>query len=107
MLSERAISKNAQLDAGLAAQSILLGAVEQGLGGCMLGNVRREELMKAFGLDAGRYELLLVIALGVPAETAVLEPLPQDGDIRYWRDENGVHHVPKRPLEELVLNSAD
>ncbi|MCI8443514.1 MAG: nitroreductase family protein [Provencibacterium sp.] len=107
LFSDLALSKNARLDAGLAAQSILLGAVEKGLGGCMLGNVQREGLMKEFRIDPERYELLLVIALGVPAETVLLEPLPQNGNIRYWRDESGLHHVPKRPLKELLLDGAE
>ncbi|MBU1355426.1 MAG: nitroreductase family protein [Candidatus Edwardsbacteria bacterium] len=89
-------------DAGICAQSILLGAAEKGLGGCMLASVNREGLRKALDIDAG-YEIPLVIALGKPAETAVIDDVGPDGKIEYWRDDKQVHHVPKRPLKELII----
>lgn len=100
ILGDTSISKNFHCDHGIAAQSILLGAVEHGLGGCILGAINRKRLSKAMKIEP-RYEILLVIALGEPAEEVVLEDA--SGDIKYWRDKAGVHHVPKRPLEELVL----
>jgi nitroreductase len=103
ILNDTAISKNAGCDHGIAAQTILLGAVERGLGGCMLGSVQRDELRTALLLDP-RYEILLVVALGVPKEKVLLEDLPSDGDVRYWRDEHGIHHVPKRSLDELIIS---
>ena len=87
---------------GIAAQSILLGAVEKGLGGCMIGAIDRKHLREALRLP-DRYDILLVIALGVPAETVVIDTATDATGIRYWRDEAGVHHVPKRPLDELIL----
>lgn len=89
-------------DHGIAAHSILLGASERGLGGCMIGSIHRVELSQALGLGPG-CEILLVLALGKPAETVVLEPAGTDGDIQYWRDSRGVHHVPKRPLDEVIV----
>jgi nitroreductase len=89
-------------DHGIAAQSILLGATERGLGGCIIGSIRREELRQALGIPA-HYEILLVLALGRPKETVVLEAVGPEGDIRYWRDAAGVHHVPKRSLDELIV----
>ncbi len=53
-------------------------------------------------LDA-RYQPMLVVALGEPAETVVVETVRTDGDVRYWRDADGVHHVPKRPLGDILL----
>ncbi len=103
ILNDTTISKNAGCDHGIAAQTILLGAVERGLGGCMLGSVQRDELRAALSLDP-HYEILLVVALGVPKERVVIEEMPAGGDVRYWRDDQGVHHVPKRGLDELIIS---
>ena len=91
-------------DSGIAAQTILLGAVERGFGGCMFGNIRKPKLKSELGVP-DRYEILLVIALGVPVETVVLEELPTEGSVKYWRDENQVHHVPKRGLNDVLLET--
>ncbi len=106
MLMDTRIKDPMGFDGGLAAANILLGAVEQGLGGCLIGNVKRDALRQILGI-AERYELLLVIALGKPVEQVVLEtagPGPEV-DIKYWRDERQVHHVPKRELREIILNA--
>ncbi|HIE31119.1 MAG TPA: nitroreductase, partial [Methanosarcinales archaeon] len=83
------------------AQSIMLGATERGLGGCIVGSIDREKLVKAL-LIPNRFEILIVLALGKPAETVAIETVGIDGDIRYWRDREGVHHVPKRRLDDIV-----
>ena len=103
VLGDRDIAQVFGVDAGIASQNILLGAVERGLGGCILGSIDREELRKALEIP-NHLEILHVIALGKPAEKVVIEDMPPGGDVRYWRDEEGVHHVPKRPLEELIIN---
>ncbi|MGD8794727.1 MAG: nitroreductase family protein, partial [Anaerolineae bacterium] len=95
VLGDSQVSQSFGVDHGIAAQSILLGATEQGLGGCTIASIQRDRLRQTLGLDP-RYEILLVLALGKPKETVVVDPLGADGDIRYWRDERGVHHVPKR-----------
>jgi nitroreductase len=102
ILGDTTISKNFGCDHGIAAQSILLGAREEGLAGCMIGLIEREDLREALEIPA-RYEILLVLALGKPREQAVIDELGPGGDIRYWRDSAGVHHVPKRPLQELLV----
>ncbi len=103
ILGDKNIKQSFGCDHGIAAQSILLGAVEKGLGGCMLASVdRRDELIAALGLPENLL-ILLVLALGEPKETVVIDPLGPDEDIKYWRDEKGVHHVPKRSLEELIV----
>jgi nitroreductase len=102
MLFDRSIAKSCFWDHGIAAQSIMLGAVEKELGGCMFGNVDRDELRRVLGLEE-RFEILMVLALGKPREEVRLVPLPPDGDIRYYRDEAGVHYVPKRSLDDIIL----
>lgn len=102
ILGDTQISANAGVDPGIAAQSILLGAVEQGFGGCMLGAIDREALRAVLALPA-HLEILLVLALGRPGEQVVVDPVGEDGDIRYWRDAEDVHHVPKRALETLII----
>jgi len=102
ILGDTEIRKSFGCDHGIAAQSIMLGATERGLGGCMIGSVDHTGLRKALDISE-QYEILLVLALGKPKETVVLEEVGPDGDIRYYRDAQGVHHVPKRSLDELIL----
>jgi nitroreductase len=102
MLGDKSISPAFGCDHGIAAQSIMLGATERGLGGCMLGSVRRAELAQELGLP-DTYEILLVLALGKPKETVVIEAIPASGDIQYWRDAEAVHHVPKRSLDDIII----
>lgn len=102
ILGDTEIGKNFGVDHGIAAQSIMLGAVEKGFGGCMLASVRRDELRKALDIPE-QYEILLALALGKPKEQVVMETLAPDGDFRYWRDEKQVHHVPKRQLEDIII----
>jgi len=102
ILGDRRISENFGCDHGIAAQSILLGAVEKGLAGCMIGSIEREKLREELDISE-RFKMLLVLALGVPAEKVVIETARSDGDIRYWRDRENIHHVPKRPLSEILL----
>jgi nitroreductase len=103
ILLDTEISKSAGCDHGIAAQSILLGASERGLGGCMHGSVKKEELSKALGI-LPRYEILLVLSLGKPKEEVVLETMGPDGNFNYWRDSDSVHHVPKRRLDDIIID---
>lgn len=102
ILKDKGLSKSIDCDHGIAAQSIMLGATDKGLGGCMIGAVRRKRLHKALELPP-IYEILLVLAIGTPKETVAIEPLGPDQDIRYWRDSDDVHHVPKRALEDIIV----
>jgi nitroreductase len=102
ILIDETIAKDWWCDDGIAAQTILLGAVEKGLGGCMIGSIDKERLQQELAIP-GHLLIRLVIALGRPAERVVLEDLGSGGEIRYWRDAEGVHHVPKRRLAELIV----
>ena len=103
ILKDTDISQSFGCDHGIAAQSILLGAAEQGLAGCIIGSVKRSELSSALNIP-DRYEIRIVIALGVPNEEIKLEETGPDGDIKYWRDDDGIHHVPKRALKDIILD---
>jgi len=94
-------NKKPQTDVGIAAQTMMLGACEMGLGCCMLGAIHRDDLRKSLAIDE-QYSIELVLALGYPVEEVVMVPM-KDGEVRYWRDENGLHHVPKRSLDELIV----
>lgn len=102
ILNDTEITRNAGCDHGIAAQSILLGATEQGLRGCIVGSVQRDKLRRALSIPQ-RYDILLVIALGMPAEASSIEEVGPTGDIKYWRDNAGVHHVPKRSLNSIIV----
>jgi len=97
------LGKNKLIDDGIAAQTIMLGAAEKGYGGCMLGNVRRSQLAESLGIDTSLYSVDLVLALGKPKEEVVIVPVKDDGKVSYYRDENQIHYVPKRALEDIIL----
>jgi nitroreductase len=103
VVGDTEIAKIFATDLGIAAQSILLGAREDNLGGCMIGSIKKELLREMLQIP-DRFEIILVIALGKPKETAVLEEAAPGSSIRYWRDEHGTHHVPKRTLDEIILS---
>lgn len=88
-------------DAAIACQSILLGAVEKGYGGCIIGAVKRTEISKLINIP-DNYKISLIVALGKPKEEVVIDQV-KENDIKYWRDENQVHHVPKRSLDSLII----
>lgn len=102
ILGDSTIKAEVKNDQAIAAQSMLLGAVEMGFGGCIIGSIKREKLREALAINP-QYEILLVLALGKPKETVVIDELDNEENIRYWRDDNQIHHVPKRLLDDLIL----
>jgi nitroreductase len=104
ILGDTTISKDFGCDHGIAAQTILLGAREKGLAGCILGSVNRKALREILAIEA-HLQILVVLAIGKPKEKNVIETVGPDGSIRYWRDAEGVHHVPKRTLPEIIVAS--
>lgn len=102
ILGDKEISPTFGIDHGIAAQTMLLGATERGLGGCIIATVQRVSLQQALAIPE-KYEILIVLALGKPKENVILDPLGADGDIKYWREPDGTHHVPKRALEDLIV----
>ena len=104
ILGDTEIAGSFGCDHGIAAQSIMLGATERGLGGCIMGAVARNPLRKLLKIPQ-RYEILLVLALGQPKETVVIETMDTDDDVKYYRDAQGTHHVPKRDLDTLIVQA--
>lgn len=102
ILGDTTIHKTFSVDHGIAAQSILLGATEAGFGGCMVASIDQLKLKQILAIPE-YLVVLLVVALGKPAEEVVVESVGSDGKIEYYRDPDGVHHVPKRTLDELVV----
>jgi nitroreductase len=102
ILCDTEINRSPGCDHGIAAQSILLGAAEKGLGGCMIATVNRKELSQLLNLEP-RYDIVLVIALGKPKESVVIDEVGPDGSVKYWRDGQAVHHVPKRALDDIIV----
>lgn len=103
ILGDKNISSGFGCDHGIAAQSILLGAAEKGIGGCMIGSIDRQGLRNTLNIPE-QYDIILVLALGKPSEKVVLETTQSPDNIKYWRDKEDVHHVPKRPLNEIIIN---
>ena len=102
VLGNKELTDNFYVDHGIAAHSILLGAVESGYGGCIIASIKRENLQKHLQIP-DVYDILLVLAIGKPAEQVEIVPVNTDGDIKYYRDDIGTHFVPKRSLESLVI----
>ncbi len=103
ILGDKNILKSFSIDPGIVAQTILLGAAESGLGGCMLGSIKKKILREKLSLSE-QYEILLVVALGKPSEQVIIEETIEGKDVGYWRDEQDIHHVPKRKLEEIIVS---
>jgi nitroreductase len=101
ILGDKSITEAFGVDHGIAAQSIMLGASEAGLGGCIIASLNREAI--AADLDVpDNLEILLVLALGKPTENVIIDEI-KDGNVKYWRDKDNNHHVPKRRLDDLIL----
>lgn len=96
--------KDCLCDDGLQLQAITLGARTMGIGSCIIKAFNVAGVSEALGLDP-RYSPRYVVALGYPAEEVVLETMESgdDADYKYFRTPDGKHHVPKRPLGEIIL----
>jgi nitroreductase len=101
ILGDKTISDNFGVDHGIAAHSILLGASNEGLGGCIIASIKREALCDDLKIPE-KYEVLFIIALGKPSEIVIIDEIKND-DVKYWRDEKDNHHVPKRNLKDLIV----
>ncbi|MBF0564299.1 MAG: nitroreductase family protein [Nitrospirae bacterium] len=102
VLGDTGISKNFWCDHGIVSQTMLLGAREQGFGGCIIASIKKDELRKALEIPE-KYEILLALALGKPKEEIIIKEIDDGESIKYWRDERQVHYVPKRKLDDIII----
>jgi len=93
--------ENFEFDCGAAAENICLAALSFGIGSCILTSINRDEIGKILKVPS-HYLINSVIALGYPKEKVVIEDIGSGKDIKYYRDRNGIHHVPKRKLENII-----
>lgn len=91
-----------QKDIGIVAQTITLAAVEDGLGGCMIGNFSPKQIASALNIN-DRFVPVLIVALGKPDEKVVIKEISDGESIKYYRDENDVHYVPKIKLDDIII----
>jgi nitroreductase len=101
ILGDKSVTDNFGVDHGIAAQTIMLGASYEGLGGCIIASIKREELSDELKIP-DKYEILFILAIGKPVEKVIIDEI-RDDDVKYWRDDKGIHHVPKRTLKNLIL----
>jgi nitroreductase len=102
ILGDRSITELFGIDHGIAAQSIMLGATEAGLGGCIIASIKHDEIRDELNIP-DNFDILLILALGKPVEKVIIDEI-KDGDVKYWRDNQKNHHIPKRSLNELIIN---
>lgn len=98
------LTRNCLCDDGIQLQAITLGATAMGLGACIIKSFKVDEVKKKLDLPEWA-EPLYIIALGYPKEEIRIETTDGslDADIKYYRTQDGIHHVPKRPMKELLL----
>ncbi len=103
MLRDKNISTEdfSLIDGGIALQTAMLKLTELGLGGCPIAAVDKQRLFEVLSLEDEKLEILLVLSIGKPKERVVI--VDSRRDIKYYRDEQGIHYVPKRPLDELLI----
>ena len=102
ILGDKSIKESFEVEAGAAITSMMLGAYDLGIASCWLGSIDRKKLLEVFRLSADKYDLLYLLALGYPAqESDVSEAI---NSIKYFEQPGGKISVPKRPLEEIIIN---
>lgn len=106
MCIDTEVNKKALIDVGISSQSILLGATELGLGGCIIRTVNGYRVSRHFDLPSN-IEIVQVIALGYPDQNIQLTEISDNESIEYFEDENGTHFVPKRKLDDIILNKKE
>ncbi len=104
ILTPEKCGKLVHMDVGIAAQTMQLAAQSKGMGCCMHASFNPKECAEILQVPEGM-EIALILGLGIEKERRVLTDMPADGSFAYWRDDEGVHFVPKRPLQEVLLHT--
>ncbi|MBL7130194.1 MAG: nitroreductase family protein [Candidatus Omnitrophica bacterium] len=99
LLNKNIRKKAAIEDAAAAIENILLVATEERMGSCWIGSIDKQAIRKILNIPK-RYSIEYVVALGYPKEKSVIEDLKKDQC--YWRDRQGLFHVPKRSLKDIL-----
>lgn len=99
VIANKEINSNYQHDSGAAIENILLCAAYEGIGSCWIGSINRKNVRKILEIPEN-YIIDSIIALGYPDEKSVIEKA--DKSIKYWKDEKGIMHIPKRKTEEIL-----
>lgn len=94
-------SKVYEVEAGAAVSTMMLEAVEMGLGSCWLGAIDRAAIKKSLAL-ADNLDVVYLLALGYPSQESRMVDI-KNNDVKYFLDENDVINVPKRSLEEIIV----
>lgn len=102
MLVDKNLNEHADIDAGIAAQTILLGACEKQMGGCILRSVNRVTVSKHFKLSSN-LDIVQVIAIGYPDQEIKLTSPDAEGSVHYYEGNDGIHYVPKRKLDDIIV----
>ncbi|MEW6009267.1 MAG: nitroreductase family protein [Candidatus Omnitrophota bacterium] len=89
----------ALIDASIAMENMILTAWNEGIASCWLGAIDKERIRQILAVPS-YYNVEFVLALGYSAEKSVLEEYKRD--VKYWKDDSGVMHVPKRSLKDIV-----
>lgn len=99
ILSNKEVNEKAEYDVGLAVENMTLVALSEGIGSCILGALKREKLREILEIPE-KYKIELVVALGEPSQESIAEEMEKD--IKYYLDEEGKVHVPKREFKDIV-----
>ncbi len=103
ILGDKSVKSTFEVEAGAAVTSMMLGAFDMGIGSCWIGSLNRTEIMKALNLSEDDYSLVYVLALGYPAQKSCACEM-KDGDIKYFLDDENILNVPKRSLDEIIID---
>ena len=99
VVRDKEVAGLAEYAAGAATNAFCIAAASLGLGSCILGAGSKAPMYDALGIDAERYEILYTVSLGYAAHEA--DTVPMTDSVKYYRDETGGFHVPKR--QDILL----